>query len=94
MSTVSLKRLAHELSIFNLQDKYYIVDCLGYVAGNRNGYHTMRGAIQQADSTKSKVHRDLWRTFNSWDDRNPSENLVYSIVSGESLINTLLNKGQ
>lgn len=39
----------------------------------------MRGALQQADSRFSRVHRELWDRFQMWNDRNPSENLVYQI---------------
>jgi hypothetical protein len=59
--------------------RFYIRDCFGNIAGNPKGYRTMRGALIQADSRKSKVHWALWQRFNTWEDRNPSENLVYSI---------------
>jgi hypothetical protein len=62
------------------KNRFYIRDCCGKIVGNPKGYRTMRGAMQQADSRKSKIHWELRDRFNMWHDRNPSEYLVYSIV--------------
>lgn len=59
--------------------RFYILDCCGRIAGNPKGYRTIRGAIQQADSRFSKVHRELLAKFQMWDNRNPSQSLVYRI---------------
>jgi hypothetical protein len=59
--------------------RFFIFDCCGRMAGNPKGYRTHRGAKIQADSRKSKVHREIWDRFQMWQDRNPSEYLVYSI---------------
>lgn len=64
--------------------RYYILDCCGNPCGNPKGYRTMRGAMQQTDSRKSKIHRELWDRFQMWQDRNPSEYLVYSVKFQES----------
>jgi len=64
-------------------ERFYILDCCGNVCGNKKGYRTMRGAIIQADSRKSKTHRELWDRFQMWQDRNPSEYLVYKIQARE-----------
>ena len=46
--------------------KYYIFDCFGSLAGNINGYRTMRGAMQQASSPKSKLNKYLWTRADSY----------------------------
>lgn len=67
-----------------METRFFIRDCFGNIAGNPKGYRTMRGAIQQADSRFSRVHRQLWGTFNTWEERNPSHNLVYEIKTIDS----------
>ena len=67
-----------------MEKRFFIFDCNDNLAGNPKGYRTMRGAIQQADSRFSRVHRELWDRHNAWHDRNPSHNLVYSIRHKDS----------
>ena len=46
--------------------RYYIFDCFGSLAGNLNGYRTIRGATQQADSPKTKLNAYLWSRADSY----------------------------
>ena len=60
--------------------KYYIFDCFGSLAGNINGYATFRGANQQASSPKSKLNKYLWNRAESYFvPANQTTKLVYSI---------------
>ena len=60
--------------------KYYIFDCFGSLAGNINGYCTIRGATQQADSPKSKLNKYLWARADSYFvPAHQTTKLVYSI---------------
>lgn len=67
------------------QPRFFIRDCHGNVVGNKSGYRTMRGAMQQAESKYSIIHKILWRTFYYWVEDNPDayERLVYSIKTNE-----------
>ena len=62
---------------------FYILDCNSKLVGNPKGYRTMRGAIIQADSRKSKVHKELWYTHDNWFLKDPNLYLVYSITSNK-----------
>lgn len=64
-----------------MTERVFIFDCRNNIVGNKAGYRTMRGAMQQADSPKSKVHRILWKTYQEWQSvhKNPNLNLVYSV---------------
>jgi len=60
--------------------RYYIFDCFGSLAGNLNGYRTIRGAMQQADSPKTKLNKYLWNRADSYFmPANQTTKLVYSI---------------
>lgn len=39
---------------------FFIYDCYGNKVGNPKGYRTMRGAMAQADSVKTKIGRHIW----------------------------------
>lgn len=42
---------------------YFIRDCNDQIVGNPKGYRTLRGADQQAHSSKSKVYGVLWTRY-------------------------------
>jgi hypothetical protein len=60
-------------------NRFYIFDCFGNIAGNINGYRTMRGAMQQAGSPHSKLNAYLWQRSQSYYPVNQTTKLVYSI---------------
>ena len=49
--------------------KFFIFDCNDRVVGNPNGYRTMRGATQQANSRKAQAFRDIWAAYDAQDPR-------------------------
>ena len=60
--------------------RYYIFDCFNNLAGNIEGYRTIRGATQQADSPKSKLNKYLWMRADSYfAPAHQTTKLVYSI---------------
>ena len=59
--------------------RYYIFDCFGNIAGNIKGYRTMRGAMQQASSPRSKLNKYLWQRAESYYRQESTTVLVYSI---------------
>ena len=60
-------------------NRFYIFDCFGNIAGNIHGYRTMRGAMQQASSPKTKLNRYLWQRAESYFPANRTTKLLYSI---------------
>lgn len=58
---------------------FYIRDCNDIIMGNPKGYRTMRGAMHQAESKKSKIHRELWARFYAKKKENPESTFVYSV---------------
>jgi hypothetical protein len=44
-------------------DRFFIRNCMGDIVGNPKGYRTMRGAMVQHDSKKSKVHQKIWADY-------------------------------
>lgn len=60
-------------------NRFYIFDCFGNIAGNLKGYRTMRGAMQQASSPKTKLNKYLWQRAESYFPANYTTKLVYSI---------------
>lgn len=63
------------------QPRFFIRDCHGNVVGNKSGYRTMRGAMQQAESKYSKTRNLLWQTY--YNNPNKNDNLVYSVKTNE-----------
>lgn len=59
--------------------RFYIFDCFGNIAGNIKGYRTMRGAMQQAGSAKTKLNNYLWQRSESYYSDNETTKLIYSI---------------
>jgi hypothetical protein len=62
-----------------LDNRFYIFDCCGRMAGNPKGYQTMRAALSQANRRKSKLYANLKARFEAWPNRNPNESLRYLI---------------
>jgi len=60
---------------------FLIFNCNNSVVGNPKGYRTMRGALQQAESKKSKVFRAIWAAFYASEHANKESgnNLIYKV---------------
>lgn len=62
---------------------FYIYDCTGKVVGNPNGYRTIKGARQQAESRHAKAYAQIWQSFYDNENVIPRDSmrsrLIYSI---------------
>ena len=58
-----------------MNQRYFILDCLGLICGNYKGYSTFKGA----NIATGKIKNKLWNRFDLIKEHKPEVTLVYSI---------------
>lgn len=59
--------------------KYFLFDCKGFVAGNREGYATNRTARQVVNNRKTLAYKQIQKAFDDTKSADDNHTLLYEI---------------
>lgn len=59
--------------------KYFLFDCNGIVAGNREGYATNRAARQVVNNRKTRAYKQIQKAFDDTKAVDDNHTLLYEI---------------